>query len=199
MATLTPLYFVTTNLPGPGARALVGEAMAFNDRLPAAAVSALLGAADDACEFVELETEGGHSARSGAEWGDHPGRGTLKRLGPFYAAQDVDAMRDQLRILAAEVDRINALGGTLPDGEVDEGPGAEGWPSAEACNAAINVLNVLETTPRVAPAHDCEAELKARPDYSVGHGTPAMFDCSCGKRYAYECEESEGAAWELVA
>lgn len=67
---------------------------------------------------------------------------------------------------------------------------------ARARHVSRNALAELDPQPE--PKHDCEAELKARPDYSVGHGTPPVFDCSCGKRYAYVCEESEGAAWELV-
>lgn len=48
------------------------------------------------------------------------------------------------------------------------------------------------------PDHDCDTELQARADYSPFLGTPAIFECSCGKRYGYEDEESEGAAWELL-
>ena len=47
-------------------------------------------------------------------------------------------------------------------------------------------------------SHDCEANLKAMPNYSPGRGTPAVFVCSCGKRYEYVSEESEGASWVLV-
>ncbi len=49
--------------------------------------------------------------------------------------------------------------------------------------------------------HSCGDELKARPDYSVGHGTPDDYRCSCGTRFVYVCyvcEESEGAWWEPV-
>lgn len=45
---------------------------------------------------------------------------------------------------------------------------------------------------------ECERLLKARPDYSPGYGTPAVYECSCGRRFAYASEESEGASWQLI-
>lgn len=46
--------------------------------------------------------------------------------------------------------------------------------------------------------HDCEAELKARADYNIFRGTPDIFECSCGARWAYTDDESEGAWWEPI-
>lgn len=87
------LYVITTNMPGPGAKALVElRARNLDERgyiIPAIAETALADAADAACEFVELEdTDGcGHGPGTGVDWGrDDAGR---PRLGPFLSAQQV--------------------------------------------------------------------------------------------------------------
>lgn len=133
-------YVVTSNLPGPGAGHFVAEkARELQDSgYVVGMVEELAQAADHACEFVELEDEHGHGQGpdSGITWSEHPTSANLKRLGPFEVASEVER---QLRVLALEVDRINALGGRLESGEPDEGPGADGWPSKEACDIAFQV------------------------------------------------------------
>lgn len=59
----------------------------------------------------------------------------------FGPPQTVAELQAALRLLAAEVERINALGGALVPGEDDEGPGPDGWPSDEACRVAGLVLH----------------------------------------------------------
>lgn len=45
---------------------------------------------------------------------------------------------------------------------------------------------------------DCEAALKARPDYNVNKGTPAVFVCECGRRFEFWEDEANGAEWILA-
>ncbi len=79
-----------------------------------------------------------------------------------------------------------AVGGALDDDELEF--------YARVPLAALGLpVNEQEET-----GHSCDAELKARPDYSVGHGTPDDYRCSCGTRFVYVVEESEGAWWEPV-
>lgn len=70
---------------------------------------------------------------------------------------------------------------------------------ADAPVRRVSHEDLATLDPPAAPEHDCDAELRARPDYSVGRGTPEVFDCSCGLRYAYCDSESEGAWWERVS
>lgn len=47
-------------------------------------------------------------------------------------------------------------------------------------------------------AHGCEAELKARANYSPFRETPPVFVCSCGKVYGVVSDEAEGVSWQLL-
>jgi hypothetical protein len=85
------LYAVFTNRPGPGVRALIGEAFQrARDAERGDLMSAVLAAADGACEFVELEDEGGRGvgASVGVNWTQTDSVGELRapglwKLGPF--------------------------------------------------------------------------------------------------------------------
>lgn len=96
------MYVVTSNLPGPGASALLMEtahAMIDADQ-PVGKLLALRVAVDRACEFVELEDADGNAAGGrarGIDWASHlPGHGSLQRLGPFFAVQQVQVALGRL-------------------------------------------------------------------------------------------------------
>jgi hypothetical protein len=80
-----PLYVVMTNLPGPGARALLNERLTNGAEGP---IEELLQAVDGACEFVELENEHGAGVGpdSGVTWQTESSflsDKKLVKLGPF--------------------------------------------------------------------------------------------------------------------
>lgn len=45
---------------------------------------------------------------------------------------------------------------------------------------------------------DCEAELKASPDYDQFRGKPERFVCSCGRVFDHYDDEAEGDGWVLA-
>lgn len=44
----------------------------------------------------------------------------------------------------------------------------------------------------------CERELKNRADYDKFRCRPAVFVCSCGRRWDHVCDEAEGCGWECA-
>lgn len=69
---------------------------------------------------------------------------------------------------------------------------------AEATIAHAALLRQQMTPQDEEAPHSCERELKARPDYLPGQGSPPVFRCSCGCVYEHQSEESEGVWWQLV-
>jgi hypothetical protein len=86
------LYVVTSGPPGPGARALVDEALRAlpSGHVDESVVTAATEAAGEGCEFVELEDADGKGVgpSSGVHWSDHPNGGGMKRLGPFLGGAE---------------------------------------------------------------------------------------------------------------
>jgi hypothetical protein len=80
------LYVVTTAAPGPGAAALVAEALPESLEMNALARRAAIKAAGNGCEFVELENRVGQGfgTDSGAVWRQR--EDGLWCLGPFAQA-----------------------------------------------------------------------------------------------------------------
>lgn len=80
------IYVVFTNLPGPGVRALIEEAIeGTDDHTPLGQVlGKIMAAAGSGCEFVEVEDADGNGAgETGLVWDEHSVGDGVRRLGPF--------------------------------------------------------------------------------------------------------------------
>jgi len=63
---------------------------------------------------------------------------------------------------------------------------------------AVRKLHDDLITP-AAPAHSCDAELRASPAFQPNHCEDgALWTCSCGKVYEHVCDEAEGCLWHEV-
>lgn len=110
-----PLYVVMTNLPGPGAQALVREVL--EETVPVRpedrVANRVIEAAAGASEFVELEDEHGRGVgpASGVDWQtkssfDGP---TYALLGPFVAEREHRALAGALTGLLMAIDALEAF------------------------------------------------------------------------------------------